>query len=95
MSLINYTRDSSFWDDQMNTCAGLIEEGMKKVVQNLNRKSLQEKSVFMPFEVTSLINFQLLQDLTGTQSDDISETYSVYLKGLVSYFPIAAPPLCF
>lgn len=90
MSLINYTRDSSLWEDQMNTCASLIEQGMKKVVQSLNRKSLLERSVFMPFEVTSLINFQLLQDLTGTQSGDISETYSVSLKRLVSYFPVVA-----
>ena len=78
----------------MNTCSRLIEEGMKQVVQHLNRRSLHEKSVFMPLEVTSLINFQLLQDFTGTQSDDISETYSIYLKGLVSFFPISALLTC-
>lgn len=83
MSLINYTR-ANLWEDQMNTCAALVEEGMKKVVQSLNRTSLLEKSVFMPSEVASLINFQLLQDLTGNQSSDICETYSVYLRGLVS-----------
>lgn len=83
MSLINFMT-SNPWEDQMNTCAALIEEGMKKTVQSLNRQSLLEKSVLMPSEVAFLINFQLLQDLTGNQSDDICETYSVYLRGLVS-----------
>lgn len=68
----------------MNTCAGLIEEGMKKAVQSLNRQSLLEKSVLMPSEVIFLTSFQLLQDVTGNQSNDICETYSVYLRGLVS-----------
>lgn len=83
MSLIHFTR-SKLWEQQMNTCAGLIEEGMKKAVQSFNRQSLLEKSVLMPSEVVFLTSFQLLQDVTGNQSNDICETYSVYLRGLVS-----------
>jgi hypothetical protein len=81
MSLINMSRGSSLWDDQINICSSLMNEGMKKVVQDLNQKSLLEKSVFMPFEVASLVNFRLLKDVTP----DISMTYFARLKQLVSF----------
>jgi hypothetical protein len=85
MSLVVCTKDRMQLDDQMTTCYELLEEGMRKVVRSLTSKSLLEYAVFMPFEVASLINLQILQDITRT-APDISETYWQYLKRLVSFF---------
>jgi hypothetical protein len=58
----------------MTTCYEFLEEGMRKIVRSLTGKSLLEYAVFVPFEVASLISFQLLQDITQT-APDIIETY--------------------
>jgi hypothetical protein len=85
MSLVVCTKDRMQFEDQMTTCYELLEEGMRKIVRSLTSKSLLEYAVFVPFEVASLINFQLLQDITRT-SPDIIETYWQYLRRLVSFF---------
>jgi len=84
MSLINMTRGSSLWEHQMEICSSLMDKGMKMVVQGLGQNSLLAKSVLMPFEVASLVNFQLLQGVRESLPD-ISETYFEYLKKLVSF----------
>jgi hypothetical protein len=84
MSLVVCTKDRMQFEDQMTTCYELLEEGMRKIVRSLTSKSLLEYAVFIPFEVVSLINFQLLQDITRT-APDIIETYWQYLRLLVSF----------
>lgn len=84
MSLIVCTNDRMLFEDQMTTCYELLEEGMCKVVRGLTSKSLLEYTVFIPFEVASLVNFQILQDITRN-APDISETYWQYLRRLVSF----------
>jgi hypothetical protein len=56
---------------------------MRKVIRSLTNKNLLEYAVFKPFEVASLINLQVLQDVARTGLD-ISDTYSQYLRRLVS-----------
>jgi hypothetical protein len=86
MSLVYCTKDLALWDEQINKASSLIDKGMKKIVQNLNQKSLLDKSVFMPFEVALLVNFQLLQDITVAHPD-ITESYREYLSYLVRISP--------
>lgn len=83
MSLALTTGDSALWVESMNKASNLIDKGMKKMMHGLTQKSLLEKSVLMPLEVASLINFQLLQDITGAHPDIVA-TYSEYVKELVS-----------
>jgi hypothetical protein len=83
MSLVVCTKDLLLFENQMMICYELLEEGMRKVVQSFTNKSLLEYTVFMPFDLASLISCQLLQDLTRTYPD-ISETYRQYLRRLVS-----------
>jgi len=83
MSLICFLQDTTLFTNQMNVCIVLLTEGMRKVIQRANQKGLSEHYVFTPFQLTSLINFQLLQDITRV-SPDIETTYWEYLKSLVS-----------
>lgn len=84
MSLVLCSIDLMQLEDHMTACYELLEEGMRKVVCSLTNKSLLKYAVFVPFEVVSLINFQLLQDLTQAVPD-ISETYWQYLRLLASF----------
>jgi hypothetical protein len=83
MSLIVCPKDLIQFEDQIAACYELLEEGMRKVIRSLTNKSLLGYAVFKPFEVASLINLQVLQDVTRTGLD-ISDTYSQYLRRLVS-----------
>lgn len=83
MSLVCFVQDTTLFTNQMNVCIVLLAEGMRKVVQRANPKGLSEYYVFTPFQLTSLINFQLLQDITRV-SPDINTTYWEYLQSLVS-----------
>lgn len=71
------------FEEQSQICTDILDDGMRKVVQNLMQKSLLEYSVFKPRELISLINFQLLGDIKG-QSLDTSDTYFEYLSSAVS-----------
>lgn len=83
MSLICFQQDATRTTDHMDVCTGLLVDGMRKVVQRPNQKPLVEYAVVMPFQLASLLNFQLLQDITRA-SLDIDTTYWEYLKSLVS-----------
>ncbi|CZR67669.1 uncharacterized protein PAC_17568 [Phialocephala subalpina] len=78
------------FEEQSRICTDILDDGMRKVVQNLMQKSLLEYSVFKPWELISLINFQLLGDIKG-QSLDTSDTYFEYLSSVES--AIEANPL--
>lgn len=82
MSLIFCTKETTLFHIHIVICYELLKEGMRIIVQNRTQKSLLEYSVFMPFGLAVLINFQL-QDVPRA-SPDISETYWEYLKRLVS-----------
>ena len=58
--------------------------GARKVFQSLMQKSLLGYLVLRPFELASLMNFQLLGDITQL-SLDTSDTYFEYLSSLVSF----------
>jgi hypothetical protein len=79
------------FEEQSDVCSQLLNEGMRKVVENLGQKSLLEYAVFKPWELASLVNFVLLRDITG-QSPDISDTYLEYMTYLVRSRSIAGSP---
>lgn len=70
------------FDSQSSVVHDLLDKGMRKVVQDSSKKSLLESLVFTPFELATLINFQLLEGATP-YSQDIIEPYWQYLRGLV------------
>lgn len=83
MSLAYFVQDTTLFANQMNMCIVLLVEGMRKVIQRANQKGLSEYYVFTPFQLSSLINFNILQDITRV-SPDINTTYWEYLQSLVS-----------
>jgi hypothetical protein len=85
MSVVYCAKDLTLFNDQITKAFNLVSKGIKKVVRSLTQKSLLEKSVFMPFEVASLVNSQLLQDITGPHPD-ITDSYREYLNSLVRTF---------
>lgn len=66
----------------MNLCLDLIVEGMRETIQALSKYKLSDYTVFGPFDIASLLTFQLSQDLTGL-CPDICETYVDYMRSLV------------
>ena len=82
-TLHDLAKNMQGFDEQMVICTGLIDLGMKKVIQNMSDVRLSKYTVFPPSEFASLVTFQLLQDVKGSTLD-ISETYLEYLKSLVS-----------
>ncbi|THV51590.1 hypothetical protein BGAL_0105g00040 [Botrytis galanthina] len=79
-----FTKDmASSWYTHMNLCLDLINEGMKETLQTLSKYQLSEYVVFAPFDLASLITFQLSQDLTGS-CPDICTTYVDYMISLES-----------
>ncbi len=83
MSLVCFVQDTTLFIDHMNVCIVLLAEGMRKVIRRANQKGLSEHHLPTPFQLTSLINFQLLQDTTRV-SPDINTTYWEHLKSLAS-----------
>lgn len=83
MSLVCIVEDTTLFIDQMNVCNVLLVEGMRKVIQRANQRGLSEHYVFTPFQLNSLLNFNLLQDITRV-SPDINTTYWEYMQSLVS-----------
>lgn len=78
-----FTKDmASPWYTHMNSCLELANEGMKDTVQTLLKYKLSDYAVFGPFDLASLLTFQLSQDLTG-MCPDICETYVDYMRSLV------------
>lgn len=80
--LASTTNDMMVFDAQRLVVHDLLDKGMRQVVQDTAKKSLLESLVFTPFELASLINFQLLEG-ASTHSQDIIEPYWQYLRGLV------------
>ncbi|TGO17316.1 hypothetical protein BPAE_0437g00020 [Botrytis paeoniae] len=79
-----FTKDmASAWYTHMNLCLDLMNEGMKETLQALSRYQLSDYVVFAPFDLASLITFQLSQDLTGS-CPDICTTYVDYMIFLES-----------
>lgn len=83
MSLVCFVEDTTLFVNQINVCNVLLVEGMRKVIQRANQRRLSEHYVFTPFQLNSLISFNLLQDITRI-SPDINTTYWEYMQSLVS-----------
>ncbi|ESZ93269.1 hypothetical protein SBOR_6369 [Sclerotinia borealis F-4128] len=81
---------SPLLNTHMNLCLELTNEGMSETIKTLSKYRLSDYVVFAPFDVASLITFQLSQDLTGP-CPDICETYMVYMRSLE--FDIEADPI--
>ncbi len=84
------TKDIMVFDTEINHVYDLMAKGMRKVVEGNAKKSLLESLVFTPFELATLINFQLVEG-TNKHSDDIIEPYWQYLRSLEA--DIASNPL--
>jgi len=89
MALAFCIKDKHFtaFEEQNEICSRLLDDGMLKVVYNLNHQSLSERLVLMPYELTTFINSILLGDLTASstpQPPAIHEVYLEYLRILVS-----------
>lgn len=72
------------FEHQSRTARELLLVGLRNTVQDLTRTSLSEYAVLKPWELTSLVNYQLLGDITAS-SLDTSDTYFEYLSSLVSF----------
>ena len=84
MSLVFNMKDYASFEVQSRICTQLLATGARKVFQSLMQKSLLGYLVLRPFELASLMNFQLLGDITQL-SLDTSDTYFEYLSSLVSF----------
>jgi len=81
------TKDVLLFDETIQYCSSLLEQGMRKMVANLSEKPLSEYAVFGPADVSSSITFQLMQDVRASGFGlDILESYTEYLQLLVSEF---------
>ncbi|KAB8298999.1 hypothetical protein EYC80_001134 [Monilinia laxa] len=78
------------WSPHMRVCLKLMKDGVKETIQQLSNYQLSDYVVFTPFDVASLMTFQLSQDLTGS-CPDICETYVDYMGSLE--FDIDADPI--
>ncbi|KAF7959341.1 hypothetical protein EAE96_000961 [Botrytis aclada] len=79
-----FTKDmASAWYTHMNLCLDIMNEGMKETLQALSKYQLSDYVVFAPFDLVSLITFQLSQDLTGS-CPNICTTYVDYMLSLES-----------
>lgn len=85
------TKDIMVFDTEINQVYDLIAKGMRKVVEENSKKSLLETMVFTPFELATLINFQLVEGSNNAFSEDPVEPYWNYLRSLES--DIASSPL--
>jgi len=81
--LASTASDMQVFDKHMTLCSELLELGLRKSVQTMSPHQLSEYATFLPSELASLVTFQLVQDVTGAAMD-IGETYSEYMKDLVS-----------
>ncbi|KFZ07201.1 hypothetical protein V501_06656 [Pseudogymnoascus sp. VKM F-4519 (FW-2642)] len=90
ISVASTTKDMAVFENQNSVVHDLLDKGMRKVVQETSKKSLLDSLVFTPFELATLINFQLLEGVTP-YSQDIIEPYWQYLRSLEA--DIAANPV--
>ncbi|OBT78122.1 hypothetical protein VF21_02657 [Pseudogymnoascus sp. 05NY08] len=90
ISVASTTKDIAVFENQNSVVHDLLDKGMRKVVQETSKKSLLDSLVFTPFELATLINFQLLEGVTP-HSQDIIEPYWQYLRSLEA--DIAANPV--
>ncbi|KFY33794.1 hypothetical protein V494_07340 [Pseudogymnoascus sp. VKM F-4513 (FW-928)] len=90
ISVASTTKDMAVFENQSFVVHDLLDKGMRKVVQETSKKSLLDSLVFTPFELATLINFQLLEGVTP-YSQDIIEPYWQYLRSLEA--DIAANPV--
>jgi hypothetical protein len=83
MAMAFILEDIDKFVDQMLLCNELLDQGMRKAVQQLSEIHLSEYVVFAPFDLAHLITFELSQGITGSEMD-ISVIYMEYVKQLVS-----------
>lgn len=83
MGLIYASHETHSWEDHLEVADSLIKSGMKQIMERLSNLNLLERSSVLPLEVVSLISYGLLSNTSGKFAG-ISDTYSEYLKALVS-----------
>lgn len=83
MGLIYSTAEIDVWSMHIHNAENLIKTGMRQVVESLPRHALLDSAAVLPMDIVSMACLNLFKDMTGKFSN-ISETYSEYLKALVS-----------
>ncbi|KAH8654579.1 hypothetical protein BGZ60DRAFT_532947 [Tricladium varicosporioides] len=85
MSVVTYCINGnlSVFHHQGKIARELLLTGLRSTVQDLTHTSLSEYAILKPWELTSLVNYQLLGDITSS-SLDTSDTYFEYLNNLES-----------
>jgi len=83
MGLIYSIRDEQECWEQFVVLDSLIRRSIRTTVNSLSQQPLLDKSAVLPLEVVSLMSLNLLHDVTGKYWN-ISDTYSEFLKALVS-----------
>ena len=83
MGLIYCCQEEQGSWDHFAVLESLMRSCMRKVMDSGSEHSLLDRSVVLPLELVSLASLNLLRDVTGKYWD-ISDTYSEFLKALVS-----------
>ena len=96
MGLIYSTQEELLWREHIHNVDSLLLKSMKQMTEAISRDASQgllNRAVVLPLEIVSMICLNLFKDATNNHHD-ISETYSQYLKALVSpmLYPFSSPP---
>ena len=89
MGLVHSTQGMDLWRAHTDIAENLIKTGMRLVIDDIashSSSALLDRAALLPMEIVSMACLNLFKDMTGT-SQDISETYSDYLKALVGIHP--------
>ena len=68
--------------EHLDRATSLIDKGITDIIEEMPNEDLLYKTAMLPMEILSLVTMELLEDQVG-KADDISETYSQYLRYLV------------
>jgi len=83
MGLIYAYQPNDTWRDHLETGEVLLGQAMTHVIQRLSRSNLNDKAALLPMSLVSMFSLSLFRDMTD-KYPNISDTYSEYLKALVS-----------
>jgi hypothetical protein len=72
-----------YWESKADIAASLLNDGMAAMLKCfLTFESLLENTVFTPFDLATLLVYQLEKDVTNSRPD-IAQTYSQHFSLLV------------
>lgn len=88
MALVLYmVPRSGYWESKADIAAELLNDGVAVMLKELlAMDSLLADTVFTPFDLATLLVYQLGKDVTSSRPD-VEQTYSQHLALLVSFPP--------